>query len=162
MGLGAGVTVARQLDSQPTLQSPQSRSQDGTRSRGNCDSAVSQSTHSAEPTVTLSWPAGREYRSVARGIGAGETGTRLPANSPLCLSSRLHSRPRLPGVWSALLRSGVVRSSRAWTGETAAHRIASRLSPAGLRLATPTIMAIAVRSTAGCVANIAGTNRARA
>ena len=58
-------TRSRRLDSQPTRPSRQSRSPDGTRSRGHGDSAVSQSTHSAEPTVTLSGPAGQANRSAA-------------------------------------------------------------------------------------------------
>ena len=60
-------TRSRRLDSQPTRPSRQSRSPDGTRSRGHGDSAVSQSTHSAEPTVTLSGPAGQANRSAVRG-----------------------------------------------------------------------------------------------
>ena len=66
---------------------------------------------------------------------------------------------RLSGVDRGPHRGGAL----AW--ETAARRIAGRLSPAaGLRLATPTIMTVAVctDSAAGCVANVAGTNGARA
>ena len=124
-GLGAGVTVAWRLASQPTRPSPQSR----------------------PPSPGL--PVGR------KGVRRGDTepGKRglgcLPA-PPLGRSSRPRSRPRRSGVRSALRRSGTdrgpIQCCGAHTGETAAQRIAGRLSPAGLRLATPIIMTVDFRS----------------
>ena len=108
----------RLLGSGSDQSGPDSEARPETRSRGNGDSAVSQSTHSAEPTVALSGPAGRAYRSAARGYGAGEAGTRRPASSPLEQSSR---PPARRAVGTAAVRSGS-RPNRggAWTGETAA------------------------------------------
>ena len=112
-------TRSLRLDSQPTRPSRQSRSPDGTRSRGHGDSAVSQSTHSAEPTVTLSGPAGQANRSAAvpraaQGYGARETGTRRPASSPtrLSLAAALKAPQARRAVGTAAVRSGPWPPSR--------------------------------------------------
>ena len=87
---------------------PDSEARFGTRSRGNCDEAVSQSAHSAEPISTLSGPAGQAKRN-----GTRETGSRRPASSLTrpSLASALKAPPVRRAVGTAAVRNGPRPSS---------------------------------------------------